>query len=54
MIKELLKRDFGLDLDIAGGTGKSRNDPIRVVSLSDKAASRTEFLVLSPTLTPFS
>ena len=46
MIKELLKRDFGLDLDIAGGTGQSRNDPIHVLTLSDKDASRTEFLVL--------
>lgn len=46
MIKELLKRDFGLELDIAGGTGQSKNDPIYVLSPSEKEASRTEVLVL--------
>ena len=46
MIKELLKRDFGFDLDIAGGEGQSREDPICVLSRSDVDASYTECLVL--------
>ena len=46
MWKDLLKRDFGLDLDIAGGSGQSREDPIHVLSSSGVDASRTEFLVL--------
>jgi hypothetical protein len=46
LIRNLLKKDFGLDLNIAGGTGQSADDPIVVKSSSESEASKTEFLVL--------
>lgn len=46
MIKDLLKQDFGMELDIAGGTGQSNSDPIYVLSQSEQDASLTEYLVL--------
>jgi len=46
MIKELLKHDFGYELDIAGGTGQSKDDPIHVLSPLEKDVIHTESLVL--------
>jgi hypothetical protein len=45
-LKILLKKDFDLELDIAGGTGQSVGDPIIVWSSSESEASKTEFFVL--------
>jgi hypothetical protein len=45
-LKELLKQDFGLDLNIAGGSGQSREDPIIVLSETEVEAAQTELLVL--------
>ena len=46
VIKNLLKQDFGMDLDISGGLGQSRDDPIVVLCHSDSKAAHTELLVL--------
>lgn len=46
MLKELLERDFGLVLDISGGTGQSKNDPIHILSNTINDALYTESLVL--------
>ncbi len=45
-IKQLLKQDFGLDLNIAGGSGQTRNDPIFVLSETKVEAAQTELSVL--------
>ena len=45
-LKELLKRDFGLNLNIAGGSGQSREDPILVLSDTETEATLTELSVL--------
>ena len=45
-LKDLLDRDFGLDLDIAGGFGQSREDPILVLSDTEIEAAHTELQVL--------
>jgi len=45
-LKELLKRDFGLDLDIAGSCGQRRDDPMIVLSDTETEAAHTELLVL--------
>jgi hypothetical protein len=45
-LKELLKQDFGLDLNIAGGSGQSREDPIFVLSDTENEAAQTELSVL--------
>jgi hypothetical protein len=45
-LKKLLKNDFGIDLDIAGGTGGSGDDPIIVLSQSHEEALRTENMAL--------
>lgn len=45
MLKELLKRDFGFNLDISGGTGQSREDPITILSNTLQDALHTEYLV---------
>jgi hypothetical protein len=45
-IKNLLKKDFDLDVNISGGTGQSLEDPIIVLSSSESEASQTELLVL--------
>lgn len=46
MIKEMLKKDFGYDLDIDGGSGQSRTDPLIVNSGTERAAIQTELQVL--------
>jgi hypothetical protein len=45
-IKNLLKQDFGMDLNISGGSGQSREDPIIVLSDTETEAAHTELLVL--------
>lgn len=45
-IREMLKRDFGLDLHISGGLGQRRDDPIVIQDTSPLSASITELQVL--------
>jgi hypothetical protein len=45
-IRELLKRDFGLDLNISGGSGQSRDDPLVILDTSPLSASLTQMQVL--------
>ncbi len=45
-LKELLKKDFDLNVDIAGGWGQSREDPIVVLSSSEGDAAKNEVEVL--------
>ena len=45
-IKDLLKKDFNLDVDISGGFGQSREDPILVLSKTESEALRNELLVV--------
>jgi hypothetical protein len=45
-LKDMLHRDFGLDLMITGGFGQSPNDPIVVTANNYKDAVLTELLVL--------
>ena len=44
-LKELLKRDFGLNLNIAGGFGQ-RDDPTLILSDTESEAAHTELSVL--------
>jgi len=45
-LKELLMRDFGYDLKISGGYGKSRDDPIILADSNLVLASLTEMTVI--------
>lgn len=45
-LREMLKNDFGMDLQIAGGFGQSRGDPIIILPSSDAEANQTEMLAL--------
>ncbi len=45
-LRDMLKRDFDLDLAISGGFGQSRGDPIIVLDCHGNAASQTIFNVL--------
>jgi hypothetical protein len=45
-IKQLLKQDFGYDLDISGESGQSSADPIFILSGSTKKAADTQYLFL--------
>jgi hypothetical protein len=45
-LKDMLQRDFGLELKIAGGYGQSRRDPIVVLDSNPIDASMTEMQVL--------
>lgn len=45
-IKEKLKQDFNLELNIASGSGKSRDDPIIVLDSNPLEASKTEMKLL--------
>lgn len=45
-IREMLKRDFGLDLHISGGLGQRKDDPIVILDTSPLAASFTQMQVL--------
>jgi hypothetical protein len=45
-IKEMLHRDFGYKLDIAGGSGQSKSDPMIIKASPSKQASHTELMVL--------
>lgn len=46
VIKELLNLDFGYEVDITGGSGKSLSDPIFVNSTTHAEATSIEMLVL--------
>ena len=46
MIKDALKRDFGYEVDIAGGAGRSRTEPMIINASSPDQAAETELLVL--------
>lgn len=46
VLKDMLKKDFDLDVDIAGGLGQSADDPIVVLSSTDYESVKTELLVL--------
>ena len=45
-IKALLHKDFGLDLNISGGSGQSISDPIEINADKADRAAHTELLVL--------
>jgi hypothetical protein len=45
-IKQLLFDDFGYDLNIAGGSGQSADDPIHVLSETEQDAYQTQYMVL--------
>ncbi len=45
-LRDMLKRDFGLELKIAGGYGQSRGDPIVVLDSNPIDASMTEMHIL--------
>jgi hypothetical protein len=45
-LRDMLKRDFGLELKISGGHGLSRDDPIVVLNSNPLDASMTEMHVL--------
>lgn len=45
-IKEMLHRDFGYELDIAGGSGQSKDDPMIINASTLEQASHTELLFL--------
>lgn len=45
-IRELLKRDFGLDLHISGGLGQRSDDPIVILDTTPLSASLTQMQVL--------
>ena len=45
-IKSLLKKDFGLDVNISGGSGKSQADPIVLLDTDPSSARLTQMSVL--------
>lgn len=45
-LRDMLKRDFGLDIKIAGGNGQSRDDPIIILNSNQFDASMTEMHIL--------
>jgi len=45
-LRDMLKRDFGLELNISGGGGQSRDDPIVVLDSNRVDAAKTEMDVL--------
>jgi hypothetical protein len=45
-LRAMLKRDFSIDLPIAGGFGASTDDPIIITATNQLEASATEMLVL--------
>tara|TARA_B100000686_G_C16620889_1_gene879160 strand:+ start:152 stop:1084 length:933 start_codon:yes stop_codon:yes gene_type:complete len=45
-IKEMLYRDFGYEVDISGGSGRTKTDPIIVNAATLQHASHLELLVL--------
>jgi len=45
-IKEMLYRDFGYELNIGGGSGQSKLDPMTVNASTPEQASNSELLVL--------
>ena len=45
-LRDMLKMDFGLELNIGGGFGQHRQDPIIVLDRNHVEASMTEMRVL--------